>query len=64
MKKVEKLRDQLAALIAARGHIGQSGRQMWSLAEQIAAATGEPVRDVFQRATRDAVARLRNEVER
>jgi hypothetical protein len=64
MKKVEQLRAQLAALIAARGPVGQTGRQMWTLAEQIAAATGEPVRDVFRRGTSDAVARLSSEVER
>jgi hypothetical protein len=64
MKKVDRLRDQLAALIAARGPVGQTGRQMWALAEQIAAETHEPVRDVFRRGTSDAVARLKAEVER
>ena len=64
MKKVEQLRAQLAALIAAPGPVGQRGLEMWRLAEQIAAATGEPVKRVFDRGVRDAAARLKSEVER
>jgi LmbE family N-acetylglucosaminyl deacetylase len=64
VKKVEQLRAQLAALIADRRPVGQTGRQMWALAEEIAAHTGESVREVFKRGTRDAVTRLRAEVER
>jgi hypothetical protein len=61
---VEKLRAQLAALIAKPGPVGQRGREMWSLAEEIAAASGEPVRRVFDRGARDAAALLKAEVTR
>lgn len=53
---VKALRQQLAELVAKPGPTGQRGREMWPLAEQIAAATGEPVRAVFDRAVKDAVA--------
>ena len=59
-----RLRAQLAALIAKPGPVGQRGREMWSLAEKIAAATGEPVRRVFDRGARDAAALLATEVRR
>jgi len=62
--KVEKLRAELAALIAKPGPVGQRGREMWALADQIAAATGEPVRRVFDRGAREAAALLAAEVER
>ena len=53
---VKALRAQLAALVAQPGPTGQRGIAMWDLAEQIAAATGEPVRAAFDRAVKDAVA--------
>ena len=53
---VKALREQLAELVAKPGPTGQRGREMWALAEQIAAETGEPVRTVFDRAVKDAVA--------
>ena len=60
--RVDQLRAQLAALIAAPGPAGQRGRELWALAEQIAAATGQPVRAVFARGVRDASARIDREV--
>ena len=53
---VKALRAQLAALVAQPGPAGQRGIAMWEVAERIAAATGEPVREVFDRAVKDAVA--------
>ena len=52
---VDRLRAQLAALAAAPGPPRQRGTAMWKLAEQIAAATGDSVRKVFDRAVQDAV---------
>jgi len=62
--KVEKIRAQLAALIAKPGPVGQRGREMWALAEEIAAVTGEPVRRVFDRGAREAAKLLEAEVRR
>ena len=62
--KVDRLRTQLAALIAKPGPVGQRGRELWVLADQIAAATGEPVRRIFDRGARDAAALLAAEVGR
>ena len=62
--KLDKLRAQLAALIAKPGPVGQRGRELWRLAEGIAAATGEPVKKVFDRGVRDAATLLTAEVRR
>ena len=54
--KVEQLRAQLADLIAQPGPSGMCGLRMWHIAEEISAATDEPVRAVFDRGVKDAVA--------
>ncbi len=62
--KTDRLRAQLAGLIASPGPAGQRGREIWKLAEEIAAATGESLRDVARRGVRDAAAIIDAEVSR
>ena len=60
--KIDQLRAQLAGLLAAPGPVGQRGIEMWSLAEEIAAATGESMKAVRDRGVRDAAAIIDAEV--
>jgi hypothetical protein len=54
--KVQRLRAQLGDLIAQPGPSGMRGLRMWHIAEEISATTDEPVRAVFDRGVKDAVA--------
>ena len=57
-EQADRLRAQLADLIAAPGPMGMRGLRIWHVAEEISALTDERVSDILAKATREAAKRL------